>query len=304
MNDYPLFQTNDRILPSDYRGPVFVWDVDKTYLDTDFKSLWGLLRIPLEMAIDKRAIPGTAAVLRECRRGPEERPRQTPIYFVSASPPQLAGVIRRKMLLDGLQPDGFVFKDQLRLALQGRLKQLKHQVEYKLTAHWRLIAALPRHASLVVVGDDWESDAQVFALLDAAQSGSLEGERLGRALREAGVRERSIPPLLDLSVQAAGRAQLGLAVVILTRGRSPGYAAPWDPPVRTAREALQAAALFHGAGLLSPEGVARVARQLESDWGWDPSRVEASLADLSVRGLVPDTVTQTLQTACMSPAQN
>jgi hypothetical protein len=60
---------NDRTLPPDYAGPVFVWDVDQPYLDTDFKSLGGLLRIPLEMAIDKRSVPGVAAVLRECRRG-------------------------------------------------------------------------------------------------------------------------------------------------------------------------------------------------------------------------------------------
>lgn len=298
MSDYPLLQINDRTLPSDYHGPVFVWDVDKTYLDTDFKSLWGLLRIPLEMAIDKRIIPGTAAVLRECRRGPGPRPRQTPIYFVSASPPQLAPVIQRKMLLDGLQPDGFLFKDQLRLALQGRFKQLKHQVEYKLTAHWRLIAELPRDAGLVVVGDDWESDAQVFHLLDAAQRGALEGDRLGAALREAGVRERSIPTMLDLAVQAAGRAQVALAVVILTRGRDPGFAAPYAPPVRTAREALQAAAIFQQAGFLSEAGVARVAERMCAEWGWDGARVRASLSDLATRGLAPVEVAESLIRAC------
>lgn len=283
---YPLLRINERVLPADYEGPVFVWDVDKTYLDTDFKSLSGLLRIPLEMAIDKRAIPGTAEALQECRRGPDSHPRQTPIYFVSASPPQLAPVIQRKMLLDGLQPDGFIFKDQLTLTLQGRFKQLKHQVEYKLTAHWLLAAELPRYARLVVVGDDWESDAQVFHLLDAAQRGALEGDRLGRALREAGVRRKSIRPMLDAAVQAAGRAQVDLALTILTRGRDPGYAAPFAPPVRTAREALQASAILCEAGLVSAEGVARVARGLRARWGWDAERVAASLADLRERAAV------------------
>lgn len=298
MKSYPLLQINERSLPSDYAGPVFVWDVDKTYLDTDFKSLWGLLRIPLEMAIDKRSIPGTAAVLRECRHGPRKDPRHTPIYFVSASPPQLAGVIRRKMLLDGLQPDGFIFKDQLTLVLRGRFKQLKHQVEYKLTAHWQLIAALPRQASLVVVGDDWESDAQVFSLLDAAQSGSLEGDSLGRALAETGVRQRSIAPMLDLAVQAAGRAQVALAVVILTRGRDPSFAAPYAPPVHTAREALQAAAIFCHAGLMSPQSVARVAARLCARWDWSATQVEASLRDLGERAIVPTATIKALAAAC------
>jgi len=301
MGDYPLLQINERTLPSDYEGPVFVWDVDKTYLDTDFKSVWGLLRIPLEMAIDKRIIPGTAATLQECRRGPGPRPRHTPIYFVSASPPQLAPVIRRKMLLDGLQPDGFLFKDQLTLALQGRFKQLKHQVEYKLTAHWLLIADLPRFAKLVVVGDDWESDALVFSLLDRVQRGELEGDHLAQALREAGVRPRSIPAMLDAAVQAAGRAQVAQAVVILTKGREPAFAAPYSPPVRTAREALQAAALFCDAGLLSPQGVARVASHFQAQWGWDAKRVWASLDDLGTRGAIPGSLLQTLRETLGEP---
>lgn len=287
MYDYPLVRINERALPSDYDGPVFIWDVDKTYLDTDFKSLGGLMRIPLEMAIDKQAIPGTAALLAECRRGPGPRPRHTPLYFVSASPPQLAGVIQRKMTLDGLQPDGFVFKDQLKLVTQGRLAQLKRQVEYKLTAHLGLIADLPRHARLVVVGDDWESDAQVFSLLDRILRGELEGATLARALRQAGVRPRSLTPLVDAAVQAAGRAQVWLALLLLTRGRDPSFAKAFSPPVRTAREALQAAALFAHLGLIAPDGVARVAGTLRERWGWTPDQVAASLTDAAERQVVP-----------------
>ncbi|MFH2009803.1 MAG: phosphatase domain-containing protein [bacterium] len=283
---YPILYVNERTLPPDYDGPVYVWDVDKTYLDTDFKSLWGLLRIPLEMAIDKTSIPGTAAALQECRRGPGDHPQHTPIFFVSASPPQLAGVIRRKMLLDGLQPDGFLFKDQLRLALQGRFRQLKFQVEYKLSAHWSLIAELPPRARLIVVGDDWESDGQVFALLDAAQRGELTGSALRGALLDAGVGRRFAEPMTELAARAAGRAQVQLACVILTRGREPEYFDPFSPPVRAAREALQAAAIFAEAGLISPDGVARVAWRLQADWGWNTERVHFSLDDLAVRGLV------------------
>ncbi len=285
---YPILYLNERTLPQDYEGPIFVWDVDKTYLDTDFKSVWGLLRIPLEMAIDKTIIPGTAATLQECRRGPGERPVQTPIFFVSASPPQLAGVIRKKMLLDGLQPDGFLFKDQLQLALQGRFRELKFQVEYKLTAHWSLIAELPPGARLVVVGDDWESDGQVFHLLDQTQRGTLAGAELADALKDAGVNRSSIDPMVELAAKATGRAQVKLACVILTRGREPSYFDPFRPIVHAAREALQAAALFADHNLVSAGGVARVAWRLRADWGWTADQVEASMADLSARALVAD----------------
>jgi len=283
---YPILQLSERTLPADYVGPIFIWDVDKTYLDTDFKSIWGLLRIPLEMAIDKRIIPGTAATLQECRRGPGERPIQTPIFFVSASPPQLAGVIRKKMLLDGLQPDGFLFKDQLQLALHGRFRELKFQVEYKLTAHWSLITELPPGARLVVVGDDWESDGHVFHLLDATQRGDLAGDDLATALRDAGVDHGSIDAMVDLAAKATGRAQVELACVLLTKGRDPSYFDPYRPIVHAAREALQAAALFADHGLVSPGGVARVAWRLRADWGWTADQVESSLTDLTTRALV------------------
>lgn len=294
---YPILQLTERTLPEDYDGPIYVWDVDKTYLDTDFKSIWGLLRIPLEMAIDKTIIPGTAATLQECRRGPGERPVQTPIFFVSASPPQLAGVIRKKMLLDGIQPDGFLFKDQLQLALHGRFRELKFQVEYKLTAHWSLIRDLPSGARLVVVGDDWESDGHVFHLLNATQRGDLTGDNLAVALRDAGVNTGSIDAMVDLAAQATGRAQVELAAVILTRGREPSYFDAYRPIVHAAREALQAAALFADHSLVSPGGVARVAWRLRADWGWTADQVESSLTDLTTRSLVADSLVHEVREA-------
>jgi hypothetical protein len=285
---YPLRLIDDRPLPADYDGPVHVWDVDKTYLDTDLSSVWGMLRIPLEMAIDKRTIPGAVAVLRECRRGPGARPCQVPLYFVSASPPQLEGVIRRGMLLDGVEPDGFVFKDQLALALHGAFRRLRTQVEYKLTALWLLAARLPPRARLVLVGDDWESDALVFARFAAAQRGELSGPALAAALREAKVDEVDL--LAGLAQEAAGRATVATACIVLTRGRSPAAFDEFAPVVFAAREALQLAAVLQAQGLIAAEGIGRVARHMVDAWGWTREAVDASLADSQARRLVGDNV--------------
>ena len=93
---YPLDRTNNRELEPDYSGPVAICDIDKTYLATKLESLRALLAIPFELAVDKRAIPGMAAVLREIRRGPGARSRLTPLYFVSASPPSSGARCRRR----------------------------------------------------------------------------------------------------------------------------------------------------------------------------------------------------------------
>ena len=114
-----LHRSNDRELPSDYRGDVLFWDIDQTYLDTRFSSLQGLLRIPLEIALDKAAIPGAAPLLRALRRGPGAKSALVPLYFVSGSPHQLRRAVERKMLLDGGEQDDITFKDQLRLLVSG-----------------------------------------------------------------------------------------------------------------------------------------------------------------------------------------
>jgi len=292
---YPLRLVDERPLPDDYDGPIHVWDVDKTYLDTDLSTIWGMLRIPLEMAIDKRTIPGAVAVLRECRRGSGRQPRHVPLYFVSASPPQLEGVIRRRMLIDGVEPDGFVFKDQLALALRGRIRQLRTQVEYKLSALWSLIARFPPRAKLVLVGDDWESDALVFARLAAAQRGGLAEGALADALGEAGVEH--VAGLLDAARAAAGRARVDLACVLLTRGRDPGAFEAFGPTVRAARDALQLAAVLLAAGLIAVDGVGRIARHLADASSWRRQDVAASLDDLASRRLVDGAVLEMVRAA-------
>src|SRR5687767_10422110 len=117
-------RSNDRRIPSDYRGDVLVWDIDKTYLDTRFSSWRGLAAIPFELAIDKEALPGAVPLLRALRRGPGDRTALVPLYFVSGSPPQLRRVIERKMILDGVEFDGITFKDQLGLLRSGRVRAI------------------------------------------------------------------------------------------------------------------------------------------------------------------------------------
>ena len=43
---------------------VYRWDLDKTYLDTDFQSFRGLVRTATEPAHKKRALPGAAVLMR------------------------------------------------------------------------------------------------------------------------------------------------------------------------------------------------------------------------------------------------
>ena len=92
---------------------IYRWDLDKTYLLSEFESLREMMRIPFERAEDKIAAPGVAALIRGLRTAALGRGRGVRVYFLSASPPQIGRAIRRKLELDGILYDGIVFKDQL-----------------------------------------------------------------------------------------------------------------------------------------------------------------------------------------------
>lgn len=187
LGSYPLSVRNDRILPESYRGPAFVWDIDKTYLATRFSSWRGLAMIPVEFAVDKQAIPGMPEILRALRRGPSKRVECRPLYFVSASPPLLRGVIERKMLQDGVEQDGIIFKDWLRTMLQLRPYRILDQVGFKTSALLR--GRMDRVQSReYLFGDDYESDAEAFSLYARWINGEipmaeLETELLNNAVK-------------------------------------------------------------------------------------------------------------------------
>ena len=102
---------------------VYVWDLDKTYLDTTFETFKGLIRTAFEKSHQKKNVPGTAALVRALKRAWEvKNPGITmPFYFITASPPQMEGKIKEKLRLDGISPQGIFFKDNMQNLKPKRL---------------------------------------------------------------------------------------------------------------------------------------------------------------------------------------
>jgi len=164
-----------------YHGDVFVWDIDKTYLQTHFSSLRGLAAIPFESAEDKLAVPGSVPLLRALQRGAAgDLEKLLPLYFVSGSPPQLRQVIQEKMQLDGVAFDGLMFKDQWGLVKAGRPKDVKKQMGYKLSALLTLKLHIPGQPRFYCFGDDVESDAEVFSLFSDVLKGLSKNDLKAR----------------------------------------------------------------------------------------------------------------------------
>ena len=81
---------------------VYRWDLDKTYLRTEFDTLRDLVRTAFEPASRKRAYPGAGTLLREIRAT-----EPAAIFILSGSPEQMRSVLEAKLRLDGIRWDGF-----------------------------------------------------------------------------------------------------------------------------------------------------------------------------------------------------
>jgi hypothetical protein len=256
---YPLSIHDQRALPPDFTGDVFVWDIDKTYLSTRFSSMQGMARIPFEFAVDKRAIPGMPEVLRGLRRGAGQEPTCAPLYFVTASPPFLRKVVEKKMLLDGVEFDGIIFKDWVGTLLALKPGRLREQVGFKLAALFTGRATRPMSREFLF-GDDVELDADSFSLYARHLAGELDSAGLETEMQAHGVPRDDRQSIHALAgALPAARGGVGRIYIHLERQSDPARFGPLGARVAPVRGAYQLALALLEEGLVRPDTV-RAAR--------------------------------------------
>jgi hypothetical protein len=283
---YPLKIFDDRHLSPDFRGDVFVWDIDKTYLSTHFSSMKGLARIPLEFAVDKSAIAGMPEVLRGLRRGPGPTFAAAPIYFVSSSPPQLKGVIERKMLIDGVQPDGFTFKNWGATLRQLRPDRLKDHLGYKLCALLMGRRSRPLCREFLF-GDDAERDAETYALYASI----LAHERDARAVLHELITGRVKPDdrglifdLIDELPEEVG--QVGRVFIHLTKGTTPDDLEVYGPRICPVHNGFQLALALFQLGLIDVRSAQQARMAYKAAFQATPEQLEQQIDDAVTRDLI------------------
>ncbi len=253
-------RSNERKVPENYQGTILVWDIDKTYLDTHFSSMRGLMRIPLELAVDKQAVPSAAALLRALRHGPDIISALTPLYFISGSPFQLRKTIERKMTLDGVEFDGITFKDQWGLFRAGRRKYIRAQIGYKLKSLLLYRQEVTDSARWLLFGDDTEYDAQAFLLFGEVCAGLRHFELQDR-LHSLKVSHEEIEEILELSKNLPITPDPVDGVFIhLAQKSDPGRFG--DPRVVATYSYLQTALVLAKQGYIRQQSIAACAKAL------------------------------------------
>ncbi len=182
---------------------VFVWDLDKTYLDTKYESLKGLWKTITDRPHQKVNVAGTSELVSAISESWKKRfPNiNFPIYFITASPPQMEVNILNKLKFDGFEPIGIYCKDNLRNLNPTRWWRLTKQVGFKLHALLLMRVHLHSDVRQILWGDDSESDVIVYSIYSDICCRRLERSELEKILRGLHVSGEQVRAIFDLQDQ-------------------------------------------------------------------------------------------------------
>lgn len=258
---------------------VFRWDLDKTYLRTEFDTFGDLLKSALETASDKKAYPGATSLLRALKQEPGHR-----ICIVSGSPRQMRSVLTAKLRLDGIDFDEFVLKDNVRNLLRGRFRALRSQVPYKLPALLESRSRIYDTSPETLFGDDAEADAIIYSLYADIIAGRVSPEELERVLVAARAYDDDIERTLALAESVRRADSVQRILIHLDRRSPPANFAPFGRRLVPIYNYFQAALLLYGDGVLTARQVLFVALEMLESPEYELASLANSLQDLLMRG--------------------
>jgi hypothetical protein len=265
------------------RRPAHIsrWDLDKTYLRTEFDTVRDLVRTALERPDEKRTNPGAATLLRELWHA------NVSIHILSGSPEQMRRRLEEKLKLDGIQWDDFTLKPNLQNMLRLRFRALRDQLGYKLPA---LLASRTGAGDQLdgiketLVGDDAEADAFVYSLYADIMAGNAGEELVAQICERGRVYDDVTEATLRCVRLVKGEPVVERILIHLEQQTHPRDFLVFGPRVVPFYNYLQAAFVVFEDGRLPALGVLRVAAEMVAQHRFDGDALARSYAELARRG--------------------
>jgi hypothetical protein len=280
------------------------WDLDKTYLRTEFATLRDLWKTAFERPEQKKTVPGASSLLREIAA------TGASVHILSGSPEQLRAKLEQKLRLDGARWDTFTLKPNLRNLLRFRFRALRDQLGYKVPALLAARAKLPAQRGAdgallkeILIGDDAESDALVYSLYADVVTGAVEELELEEILTRADAYKDAIAEAIRYARIVEHGEVVERILIHLDRHSPPSDFAPYGPLVVPFYNYLQAAFVLEEDGRLPASAVVRVAIDLVLDHRFDGQALGRSYLDLWRRGHLRGTGTTAIGRALNAMAE-
>ncbi len=258
---------------------VFRWDLDKTYLRTEFDSARDLIKSAIETASDKQAYPGARALLRAIGTNHGHR-----ICIVSGSPTQMRKVLAAKLALDGIEYSEFILKNNLRNLMRGRFRAFRAQIPYKLPALLDSRSHLLGAPAETLFGDDAEADAIVYSLYADILAGTVSDDDLARILAAARAYDDEIERTIELARRIDHSDSVQRILIHLDRRSPTAGFAHFGRRLVPIFNYFQAALILYEDGQLSARQLLFVALEMLDSPEYELSTLANSLQDLLRRG--------------------
>lgn len=256
---------------------VFRWDLDKTYLKTEFDTIKDLIKTALQKPEDKINVPGAVALLREISR--DHQDGRCVVTFISGSPTQMRRILEKKFELDGIHPDAFVLKPTLENILKGRFRAVRGQVGYKLDALLR-IRHVDSTAPETLFGDDAEQDAFIYSLYGDLVAGDITIDLLRDILVEAEVYASSMDRILEQAEKIETHSHVDRIFINLDRRSPPGRFLTFGPRLVPIVNYFQAALVLWADETFDVDNLMRVARGMIDSHDYGLIELANSFQDL------------------------
>lgn len=140
--------------PPQARHRAIISDIDGTVYYTAYQTFLEMLSTAYTKPAGKVFIEGMPLLLRTLAEEPN-----TTLHGVSCSPEKLRDFIRETTAREGFQ------FDTLRLNKNFAATRSRERILYKVTRCLELLEELPKHSSLLFIGDNKEQDPQTYELL-------------------------------------------------------------------------------------------------------------------------------------------
>ncbi len=274
---------------------VYVWDLDKTYLDTSFKTLRELWKAIREKAFQKKNIPGTQLLVRALTE--DQVNKQFAIYFITASPPQIEEKIRAKLEFDGIHPLGAYFKDNLKNLRPNRLWRLTEQVGYKLQALLQLRQKLKEDVQQILWGDDSESDVVIYSLYSDICARRISELELRSVLEGLNVLPSQIETIVDLQQTLPERDPVFKIYINLITDTDPDYYSKFGRRVLPTFNTFQVALDLYQDRRIEIVTLKNIAQDLLTNYAFSIDELMWSFEDLVQRGFLKSAAVDQIITA-------
>ncbi len=264
---------------------VFLWDLDKTYLDTKFESLKGLFRTVFEKAFEKKNIPGTSELVRAIKNHTSGM-SCFPLFFITASPPQLEKKIREKLIFDNIEPAGLFCKDNMQNLHPQRLWRLKKQIGYKLHALMQLRSKLSENVKQVLWGDDSEADAIIYSLYSDICARRRSRDEIIKVLKEFHVIDSQIKKIMDLQSQVPTNDPVDRYYINLEEDTDAEYYMKFGRRCLPTYNSFQSALDLFQLGRINTHQLLEVGTSMLKNYAFTTDEIEKSIEDLVRRKII------------------